>query len=122
MTDTVTTANADSARHDVPVHASGVEHAPPLAMPPGVPDSVLRIPVSVQVVIGSTRLPLSRIAQLSPGSTIALDQKLGAPATILVNGREVAHGELFVLDGEDGSDRLGITITTVLEPGSMDRG
>ena len=76
-----------------------------------LPGAVMRIPVAVQVVIGSTKLPLSQISELSPGAVIKLDQKLGAPALILVNGREVAKGELFVLDGE--GDRLGITITEV---------
>jgi flagellar motor switch protein FliN len=74
-----------------------------------LPDSVLKIPVSIQVMIGSTRIPLSQVAQLGPGTVIPLDQKLGEPALISVNGKDVARGELFVLDGED--NRLGITIT-----------
>lgn len=77
-----------------------------------VPDAVLRIPVAIQVVIGSATIPLSQVAQLGPGAVISLDQKLGTPASILVNGKEVAKGDLFVLDGE--GDRLGITITEVL--------
>ena len=76
-----------------------------------LPDSVLRIPVAIQVVIGSTRLPLSQVTQLEPGSLITLDQKLGEPALILVNGKEVAKGELVVLDAEGG--QLGITIAEV---------
>lgn len=98
---------------DTPAEPPGAAPAV-LTLSATVPESVLRIPVSVQVVIGSARLPLSRIAQLEPGAVIALDEKLGAPALILVNGREVARGELFVLDGEDGGDRLGITITGVV--------
>ena len=88
---------------------------PTLNLNPDMPKSILRIPVSLQVVIGSTRLPLAQIAKLTTGSTVALEQKLGAPATILVNGREVAKGEIFVLDDEGVDDRLGITITEVLE-------
>jgi flagellar motor switch protein FliN/FliY len=76
-----------------------------------LPGAVMRIPVSVQVVIGSAKLPLSQISELSPGAVIKLDQKLGTPATILVNGREVAKGELFVLEGDE--EKLGITITEV---------
>lgn len=76
-----------------------------------LPSAVLRIPVSVQIVIGSARLPLAEVADLAPGSTITLDEKLGAAARVLVNGREVAKGELFVLDPESG--RLGITISEV---------
>ncbi len=76
-----------------------------------LPESVLKIPMSVQVMIGSARIPLSQVAQLEPGSIISLEQPLGAPAVILVNGKEVARGDLFVLDGE--GDRLGISITEV---------
>ena len=71
----------------------------------------MRIPVSIQVVIGSARIPLSQVADLGPGSVVTLDQKLGTAASILVNGREIAKGELFVLEGE--GERLGITITEV---------
>lgn len=79
-----------------------------------LPGAVLRIPVSVQVVIGSARLPLSQVAKLAPGTTLTLDEKLGAPARMLVNGREVARGALFVVDETEG--RLGLTITEVAGP------
>lgn len=83
---------------------------------PGLPGAVLRIPVSVQVVIGTARLPLSQVAQLAPGASLTLEEKLGAPARMLVNGREVARGELFVVDEADG--RLGLTITEVAGSGA----
>lgn len=79
-----------------------------------LPGAVLRIPVSVQVVIGSARLPLSQVAKLAPGTTLTLDEKLGTPARMLVNGREVARGTLFVVDESEG--RLGLTITEVAGP------
>jgi flagellar motor switch protein FliN/FliY len=88
------------------------------AEPPSVrrlPSAVLRIPVSVQIVIGTARLPLSQVAELAPGAVVTLEEKLGTHARVLVNGREVARGELFVLDGE--GDRLGLTITEVAESG-----
>ena len=83
--------------------------------PSGLAAAVLRIPVSVQVVIGTARVPLADVARLGPGSTLTLEEKLGAPARVLVNGREVAKGELFVLDG--GENRLGLTITEVAGDG-----
>jgi flagellar motor switch protein FliN len=81
-----------------------------------LPESIMRIPVTVQIVLGTTRLPIGKVAELRPGATVTLDQKLGAPVTVLVNGREVARGELFVLDGEQ--DRLGVTITELAPSGS----
>ena len=82
----------------------------------GVAASLMHIPVTLQVVLGTARMALSRIADLRPGSVVNLDQKLGTPATILVNGRAMAKGNLFVLDGDDA--RLGITITEVTAAGA----
>ena len=90
----------------------------PVAMAPlaqRLPSAVLRIPVSVQVVIGTARLPLSQLAELKPGATVTLDEKIGTAARVLVNGREVAKGEIFVLEGE--GERLGLTITEVVDGG-----
>lgn len=81
----------------------------PDLMNDALPATIQQIPVHVQVVLGSTRLPIGKVAELQAGSTLILDQKLGAPVIILVNGKEVAKGELFVLDGDN--DRLGVTIT-----------
>lgn len=75
------------------------------------PGAVMRIPVSVQVVIGTASLPLSQVAQLSPGTMVTLEERLGSPVRMLVNGREVARGELLVLDEVEGT--LGLTITEV---------
>ncbi len=86
---------------------------PAVAVTP-LPGAVMRIPVSVQVVIGSARLPLSQVATLAPGTTLTLEERLGAAARMLVNGREVARGDLFVIDEDEG--RLGITITAVSGP------
>lgn len=86
-----------------------VTGGPAAAEPSAMPDSILHIPVNVQVVLGSARLAIGKVAELKAGSIVTLDQRLGAPVTILVNGKEVAKGELFVLDGE--MDRLGVTIT-----------
>ena len=76
-----------------------------------VSDAVMRIPVTVQVVLGSARLSIAEVAELAAGSLVKLDQALGAPVVILANGREVARGELFVLDGEEA--RLGVKITEI---------
>ena len=82
---------------------------------PSVSGSIMQIPVGIQVVIGSTVMPLSRIAELGAGSVITLDQQLGSPVIILVNGKEVATGDLFVIESE--GDRLGIRLTSVADRG-----
>lgn len=107
--DTMMTANLGDQLPDLPVAAAEpVAESRPVQ---GLPNAVLRIPVSVQVVIGTVRLPLSQVAQLAPGATVALEEKLGAPSKVLVNGREVAEGDLFVVDVDTG--RLALTITKV---------
>lgn len=89
---------------------------PPRAARAAPAAAVMQIPVTVQVIIGSTRVPLSQISELSAGAIMKLDQKLGAPALMLVNGREIARGQLFVM-GED-EQTLGITITDVVTSGT----
>lgn len=103
----MTTTFVETLTADEP---EGTGTPPRSAAASAVSSSIMQIPVEVQVVIGSVRLPLSRIAELSAGSVFPMDQKLGAPATILVNGREMAKGELLVM--EEG-DRLAVRLTEV---------
>lgn len=76
-----------------------------------VSSSILQIPVTLQVQIGSAALPLSELMKLSSGSEVVLDQSLGDAVTILVNGKPVAMGEIFVSD-ETGA--LGVTIIDLI--------
>lgn len=82
--------------------------------PGGVAGSILGIPVTLQVVIGTARMSIGQIADLRRGSVIALEQKLGAPVILLANGKEVARGEIFVMEGEDA--RLAMTIGSIAAP------
>ena len=75
-------------------------------------DAILSIPVTVQVVLGTTSMPVARLMKLGRGAVITLDQKVGAPVNILVNGRVVARGEVVVID-EDNS-RFGVTLTEIV--------
>jgi len=76
-------------------------------------DAILSIPVTVQVVLGTTSMPVARLMKLGRGAVITLDQKVGAPVNILVNGRIVARGEVVVVD-EDNS-RFGVTLTEIVK-------
>ena len=42
---------------------------------------------------------------------ISLDQKLGEPVSVIVNGCKVASGQLFVMDEQ--AERLGVKITEI---------
>ncbi len=42
-------------------------------------DAILSIPVTVQVVLGETSMPVAKLMKLGRGAVITLDQKVGAP-------------------------------------------
>jgi flagellar motor switch protein FliN len=75
---------------------------------------IMRIPVTVQIVLGSTTMPVSGLVKLSRGAVIPLDRKVGDPVDVVVNGRVVARGEVVVVD--DGSSHFGISLTEVVGP------
>ena len=82
-------------------------------------DAILSIPVTVQVVLGTTSMPVARLMKLGRGAVITLDQKVGAPVSVLVNGRVIACGEVVVVD-EDNS-RFGVTLTEIVSAPRDDR-
>jgi flagellar motor switch protein FliN/FliY len=84
------------------------------ASPPGgnaVLDALMKIPVKVQVVLGTVKLPVAKVMELGRGAVLALGQKLGEPVSLMVNGREIARGEVVILDEETGE--LGISLTEI---------
>jgi len=79
-------------------------------------EMVMRIPVSVKIVLGSTTMPVANLVKLGRGAVIPLDRRVGEPVDVVVNGRVVARGDVVVLD--DDNSRFGISLTEVVEPGS----
>jgi flagellar motor switch protein FliN len=77
---------------------------------------VMRIPVTVQVVLGSATMPVANLVKLGRGAVVALDRRVGEPVDLVVNGRIVARGEVVVVD--EDSSRFGISLTEVLGPTS----
>ena len=92
--------------------------SPTPASPPRY-DAILSIPVTVQVVLGTTTMPVAKLMKLNRGAVITLDQRVGAPVSVLVNGRTVARGEVVVVD-EDNS-RFGVTLTEIVSSPYDDR-
>jgi flagellar motor switch protein FliN/FliY len=85
-------------------------------MPQG---SLLKIPVNVQVILGTTKMSLHKVMSLGPGSIVALDKELSEPVALLVNGNEVARGLIVVVNEKTG--QLGISLTEVSAGGPREK-
>lgn len=70
------------------------------------------IPVTVEVMLGTATLQLIDLMNLKAGSDLELDQAIGEPVTIIVNGKKIARGELYVIETQ--GDLLGVRITEIL--------
>jgi flagellar motor switch protein FliN/FliY len=81
-------------------------------------DSILRIPVLMQVVLGSATMPVANLMKLGRGATVPLDHRVGEPVDIVVNGRVIARGEVVVV--EDDNSRFGVSLTEIVGPAGAD--
>jgi flagellar motor switch protein FliN/FliY len=75
-------------------------------------ETVMQIPVSVKIVLGSATMPVANVLKLGRGAVVPLDRKVGEPVDVVVNGRVIARGEVVVLD--EDSSRFGVSLTEVL--------
>lgn len=82
------------------------------AAAPGNNSVIFGIPVEVQIVLGSTEMPVSELMTLQKGSTVALDRRIGEPVDVVVNGRRIARGEITVLESDPS--RFGIRLTEIV--------
>jgi flagellar motor switch protein FliN len=58
---------------------------------------LMNVPVQVTVQLGCTKMNLSDLMQLGPGSLLTLDREAHEPCDILVNGRVIARGEVVTV-------------------------
>ena len=75
-------------------------------------DLIMDIPITVEIVLGTSRMQVSGLMGLEEGAIIALDKRIGEPVEITVNGRRIAKGEITVLENDD--TRFGVKLTEVL--------
>jgi flagellar motor switch protein FliN/FliY len=73
---------------------------------------IMTIPVDVQVILGSTEMPVSELMALQKGSTVALNRRIGESVDVVVNGRRIARGEITVLESDPS--RFGIRLTEII--------
>lgn len=81
------------------------------AAPPNSLDRIMDIPLKATVELGSTRLKVKKVLDLTKGSVVELDKLSGDPVDLMVNGRLVAKGEVVVIN-----ENFGIRITEILGP------
>ncbi len=88
----------------------------PSATPPGAsaPNllSIMRIPVQVQVFLGSASMSIADLMKLERGAVVALDHHTSDPVDIVVNGRVIARGELIALD--DDPTKIGVKLIEIV--------
>lgn len=95
----------------VEVHQATFE---PLAPQNDVPpmkniDLILDVPLDISVVLGRTKKSIQDILNLGTGSLIELDKLAEEPVEILVNGKQIALGEVVVVD-----ENFGVRITNIV--------
>jgi len=81
-------------------------------------NTILSIPVTVQVVLGSTSMPVAALMKLARGAVVSLDQRVGDPVDVVVNGKVVARGEIVVVD--EASQRFGVSLLEIVASPGLD--
>ena len=68
------------------------------------------VPLEVTVELGRTHKSINDILDFSPGTIIELDKIAGEPVDVLVNGKNVAKGEVVVID-----ESFGVRVTDIIK-------
>lgn len=77
-------------------------------------NSLMDVPVSVDVVLGETRMPIEDLMALTEGEIIALEDKTSDFVDIYVSDRLMARGRLVMANGE-----LGVTLSEIVDDRRM---
>ena len=72
-------------------------------------EALLKVPVSLSIEVGRTKMPLDQLLDTQEGSVIELERLLEEPLDILVNGALIAHGVVVL-----ANERFGIQITDII--------
>ncbi|BAK81037.1 flagellar motor switch phosphatase FliY [Candidatus Arthromitus sp. SFB-rat-Yit] len=72
-------------------------------------DLILDVPLEISVVLGKTKKNVGEILNLGTGSLVELEKLAEEPVDILVNGKQIATGEVVVVN-----ENFGVRITAIL--------
>lgn len=70
------------------------------------------VPMTVEVILGTTELTVKEILEMGPGSVVELDRVYGEPVDVFLNGKLVARGDIVII-----GDNFGVKITEILVSG-----
>jgi flagellar motor switch protein FliN/FliY len=73
-------------------------------------EAVFDVPVQVSAVLGRSKMDVSDLLKLGPGTVLELDRRVGEAIDIYVNNRLVARGEVVLVE-----DKLGVTMTEIIQ-------
>ncbi len=68
------------------------------------------IPIDLQIVLGSTSIPIRQLLKMSRGAMIQLDCGQDDPTRVYVNDRLIAEGRILV-----SGEAMSLEITHVVE-------
>ena len=71
-------------------------------------EKVYDVKVEVEVVLGTTRVPLDEVLSLHPGSVVELNKLAGEPVELYANQKLVAKAEIVVIEENFGVKILEI--------------
>ena len=74
-------------------------------------DMLMDVNLPVAIELGRTKMRISDILALGPGSVVELNKLAGEPVDVLVNSKAVARGEVVVID-----ENFGVRVTQLLTP------
>ena len=74
-------------------------------------DAILGVKLNVRVVLGTSRMQISDLLDLTKGSVIELDRRVGEPVDVMINDRVVARGDLVKVQ----DDMLGVALREIIK-------
>ncbi len=73
-------------------------------------DLIMDVPLEVTVELGRTNKSIKEILDFAPGTIIELSKLAGEPIDVLVNGKNVARGEVVVIE-----ESFGVRVTEIIK-------
>lgn len=72
-------------------------------------DAFFYIPVTLELVLASVKMPVSKLMDIQVGTEIDLAHPAGTEVALVVNGSRIAFGHLFLIDPKSRS--VGVRIS-----------